>query len=41
VKVFLELRTRFHGANNGHLILSMEEAARMLNLGKAHGASRA
>ena len=35
VKVFLELRTRFHGANNGALILSMEEASRLLGLGKA------
>jgi len=35
VKVWLELRTRFHGANNGRLILSLEEAARLLGLGKA------
>ena len=35
VKVFLELRTRFHGANNGRLILSLEEASRLLGLGKA------
>jgi len=35
VKVWLELRTRFHGANNGRLILSLEEAARLLVLGKA------
>jgi len=35
VKVFLELRTRFHGANNGKLILSLEEAAALLGLGKA------
>ena len=35
VKVFLELRTRFHGANNGVLILSMEEASRLLGVGKA------
>jgi hypothetical protein len=34
VKVFLELRTRFHGANNGRLILSMDEAKRLLRLGK-------
>ena len=27
IKVFLELRTRFHGANNGRLILSLEEAS--------------
>lgn len=34
VKVFLELRTRFHGANNGRLVLSLEEAKRLLGLGK-------
>lgn len=34
VKVFLELRTRFHGANNGRLILSLEKAARLLGMGK-------
>jgi|SRR5262245_24270514 len=35
VKVFLELRTRFHGANNGKLHMSLEEAAGLLGLGKA------
>jgi hypothetical protein len=35
VKVFLELRTRFHGANNGRLIFSLEEGKRLLGLGKA------
>jgi biotin operon repressor len=35
VKVFLELRTRFHGANNGRLILSLEEASKLLGIGKA------
>jgi biotin operon repressor len=35
VKVFLELRTRFHGANNGQLILSLEESRRLLGIGKA------
>lgn len=35
VKVFLELRTRFHGTNNGGLILSLDEAARLLQIGKA------
>jgi biotin operon repressor len=35
IKVFLELRTRFHGANNGRLILSLEEASRLLGIGKA------
>jgi biotin operon repressor len=34
-KVFLELRTRFHGANNGRLILSLEEASNLLGIGKA------
>lgn len=35
VKVFLELRTRFHGGNNGRLFVSLEEAAGLLGLGKA------
>ncbi len=35
VKVFLELRTRFHGVNNGRLILSLDEGARILGLGKS------
>jgi hypothetical protein len=35
VKVWLELRTRFHGANNGRLIFSLDEAARLLGLGKS------
>ena len=35
VKVWLELRTRFHGANNGKLHMSLEEAAGLLGLGKA------
>jgi DNA-binding transcriptional ArsR family regulator len=35
VKVFLELRTRFHGGNNGKLHMSLEEAAGLLKLGKA------
>jgi DNA-binding transcriptional MocR family regulator len=35
VKVYMELRTRFHGANNGKLILPMEEAKQLLGLGKA------
>src|SRR5262252_736461 len=34
VKVFLEVRTRFHGANNGELTLSLDEAARLLGIGK-------
>lgn len=35
VKLWLELRTRFHGGNNGRLHLSLDEAARFLQLGKA------
>lgn len=35
VKVYMELRTRFHGANNGELYLSMGEAARLLGMSKS------
>jgi len=35
VKVWLELRTRFHGGNNGHMALSYEEAATLLSLSKS------
>jgi DNA-binding transcriptional ArsR family regulator len=35
VKVFMEVRCRFNGGNNGKLTLSLEEAARLLGLGKA------
>ncbi|MBO6864080.1 MAG: helix-turn-helix domain-containing protein [Alphaproteobacteria bacterium] len=35
VKVFLELRSRFNGGNNGRLHLSLDEAARLLGIGKA------
>ena len=35
IKVFLELRSRFHGGNNGKLPLSLQEAADLLGLGKA------
>ena len=35
VKVWIELRTRFNGWNNGELFLSLDEAARLLELGKA------
>lgn len=35
VKVFVELHTRFHGGNNGKLNLSLDEGARLLQLGKA------
>jgi DNA-binding transcriptional MocR family regulator len=38
VKVWIELRTRFHGGNNGRLTLSLEEAARLLHIGKATAA---
>ena len=34
LKVFIEVRTRFHGGNNGDLSLSMDEAARLLGIGK-------
>lgn len=35
VKVWIELRTRFFGGNNGKLALSYEEAARLLTLSKS------
>lgn len=35
VKVWVELRCRFNGSNNGRLTLSMDEAAHLLGLGKA------
>ncbi|MBX3499618.1 MAG: SEL1-like repeat protein [Alphaproteobacteria bacterium] len=35
VKVWLELRSRFTGGNNGQLTLSLDEGARLLRLGKA------
>ena len=35
VKVFFELRTRYMGSNNGQLTLSLDEAARLLKIGKA------
>jgi GNAT superfamily N-acetyltransferase len=35
VKVFLELRSRYNGGNNGRLHLSLDEAARSLGIGKA------
>lgn len=34
VKVFIELRSRFNGGNNGKLILSYEEAAKLLGMSK-------
>lgn len=35
VRLWLLLRTRFTGGNNGRLTLSLEEAAKILNMGKA------
>lgn len=35
IKVWIELRTRFDGNNNGKLSLSLDEAARLLGMGKA------
>jgi hypothetical protein len=34
-KVYFELHTRFHGRNNGALRLSLDEAARLLGMGKS------
>jgi len=34
-KVWIELRCRFNGANNGEITLSLDEGARLLKLGKA------
>jgi hypothetical protein len=35
VKVYVELRRRYNGGNNGDLSLSLDEATRLLHLGKA------
>lgn len=35
IKVYVELRTRYNGSNNGDLSLSLDEGARLLGLGKA------
>jgi len=35
VKVWMELRCRFNGRNNGHLSLSRDEAARLLGMSKS------
>lgn len=35
VKLYLEIRSRFNGANNGKISLSWDEAARLLHVGKA------
>ena len=32
IKVYIELRTRFHGGNNGKIFLSMEEGSGLLGL---------
>jgi len=34
LKVFIEIRTRYNGCNNGELSLSLDEAARLLGIGK-------
>jgi hypothetical protein len=35
IKVYVELQRRFNGGNNGDLSLSLDEAARLLHIGKA------
>jgi hypothetical protein len=35
LKLLMELRTRYHGTNNGKLALSLDHAAELLGLGKA------
>lgn len=35
VKVYVELRSRFNGNNNGDLSLSLDDGARLLGIGKA------
>jgi hypothetical protein len=35
IKVWLEIRSRFNGGNNGSLSLSLDEGARLLGIGKA------
>ncbi|NKB49056.1 MAG: helix-turn-helix domain-containing protein [Alphaproteobacteria bacterium] len=35
IKVFIEIRCRYNGQNNGELSLSLDEAARLLGIGKA------
>jgi len=35
IKVWVELRSRFWGGNNGDLSLSLEEGAHLLGIGKA------
>lgn len=38
VKIFLEIRSRYDGRNNGKLSLSLDEAAHLLGIGKATAA---
>jgi hypothetical protein len=35
IKVYIELRRRYNGGNNGDLSLSLDEGARLLSIGKA------
>ena len=35
VKVYVELHSRYNGSNNGDLSLSLDEASRLLHIGKA------
>lgn len=35
IKVYVELRLRYHGGNNGKLSLSMDEASRLLGMSKS------
>ena len=35
VKVYVELRSRFNGGNNGELSLSLDEASRLLGISKS------
>jgi biotin operon repressor len=35
IKVFMELRTKFYGTNNGKLSLSMADASKTLNMSKS------
>ena len=35
LKIYIELRRRFRGGNNGNLHVSLEEAKRLLRMGKA------
>ena len=35
VKIYVELRSRYNGRNNGDLSVSLDEASRLLGMGKA------